>query len=110
MEQSPSRVTNQEIIRLLWNHKVHYCVHNSLPLIHILSQMNPVHNLPPSFLRSILILFSYLRRGLPSGPFSSGFPTKIFYAFRVSPMRATCPVHVNLLDLITLIFGEAYKL
>jgi len=35
-----------------------------------------------------------LRLIISSGLLSSGFPTKIFYAFRISPMRATRPVHV----------------
>jgi hypothetical protein len=40
------RSAYQEIIRILWNAKIHYRVHNSLSLIRILSQMNPV---PPLF-------------------------------------------------------------
>jgi hypothetical protein len=54
MEQSPSWEANshsasQEISCILWNPKVHYCVHMSLPLAHILSQMHPVHTFPSSF-------------------------------------------------------------
>jgi hypothetical protein len=44
------------------------------PLVPILSQIEPVH---PTSLRTILILFTHLRLGLPSGLFPSGFPTNI---------------------------------
>jgi hypothetical protein len=58
-----------------------------LPLVTILSQMNPV--LYSISLRSILILSSYLHLGLPTHLFPSGFPTKTLYAFHFFSMHAT---------------------
>jgi hypothetical protein len=64
-----------------------------------------------TFLRSILLLSFHLHPGLPSGLFSSGFPTKTLYECFSSPMRPTCAAHPILLDFsILIIFGEEYKL
>jgi hypothetical protein len=62
-------------------------------------------------LTSVLTLFYHLSLGLPSFICSPGFRTKILYAFLISFIRATCPVHLILFDLIILIMcREVWKL
>jgi hypothetical protein len=63
----------------------------------------------PISLRTILIWFSHLCLGLHSGLFPSDARTKTLYTFPFSPMHATCPSRLILLDLISL-FDEEYKL
>ena len=84
MVQSPSWEVNwfaasQEIPRITRNPKVHYRTHKRRHLS--LSWASPIQSiyLPPTSWRSILILSTHLRPGLPSGLFPSGFPTKTLY-------------------------------
>ena len=81
MEQSPSWEANrfsasQEMPRILWNPKIHYRIHKCSPPVPIQSQLDPVHTPTSFFLRSILILVSHLRLGLPSGLFLHVSPPK----------------------------------
>jgi hypothetical protein len=73
--ETASCAATQELPSILWYPKVHYRVHKTTPLVHILSQIDPVHTNPSHL--SILMSFTHRRLRLPSGPFSSGFPSNI---------------------------------
>ena len=73
-------------------------------------QIDPVLASHPTSQKSILILSSHLRLGLSSILLPSDFPTKTIYAPLFFLIRATCPAHLSLLDLITrIIFDENYR-
>jgi hypothetical protein len=73
------------------------------------SQMHPVHTFHPISQRYIVILSPHLFVGRTSSRLLSGFLIKS--VFLICPLCAMCPIHLILLNLITLIiFSEAYKL
>ena len=114
MEHSPSWEANsssvsQQIPYILWNPKVHYHVHN-WPPVHILSQINSIHNLLNEFCKINFNIIHPSTPSHPSGLFPSGFSSKTPYSPLLSPIHAACPSHPILIYLITqIIFGEAYR-
>jgi hypothetical protein len=79
-----SHSASQEIPRILRNPKVYYCIHESPPLVSILSQMNPVHSHPNYFPKII----SNIILALPDGLLPSGFSNQVLCTF-IFRMRTT---------------------
>jgi hypothetical protein len=109
MEQSPFWAANSQIPRIYGTRSFITAFTSARHLS--LSRASSIYSIPshPTSWRSILILSSHLRQGLPSGLFPPGFPTKTLYTPLLSPIRATCPAHL-ILDFVTrTILSEEYR-
>jgi hypothetical protein len=115
MDLIPTRETvscavTQKLPSILMNPKIHFCVHKRLPLVPILSQINPVHTTSSHFSK---IHFNIVHP--PTSWSSQRFPSfqlsQYLICIPLLHIRAICPVHLIFLDLISLIIlGEEYKL
>jgi len=92
--QSNIRSACQEIIRLIWNPKVHYHVHKGTPLVPVLSQMNPVHILSIYFFK---IRSNIIRPSKPrSSEWSLSHVSHAFYMLRrINPSLFDHPTNIS---------------
>jgi hypothetical protein len=74
--ETKSSTANHEIPWVLHNPEVHYLIHNSMPLVPVLTHMNPVHAFLSSFFKTYV---NIILPSIPSSPkqfFPSGLTTK----------------------------------
>ena len=115
MVQSPSWEANwfaasQEIPRILWNPKDHYRTHKPPSPVPILGQPNPVHIATSHVLEIHPDIIHPSTPRSPQWSLSLRFPNQDPIHPLSSPIRATCPAHLILLDFITrTLLGEEYK-
>ena len=113
MEQSPSWEASrfsasQEIPHISGNPKIHYFSHKCPPPVPILNQLDPVHNPTSQFLKINLNIILPSTPGSPHWSLSFRFPHQ--HHVHPSPIRATCPAHLILLDFTTrTISGKEYR-
>ena len=116
MEHSPSWEANrfavsQEIPRILCNPKIHYHIHKYMPIVPILSQLDPVHTPISHFLKIHLNII------LPSAPRSHKFSLSLRFPHQnpvyPSPLPHyilhSPPISFFLIFVTCTILGEQYR-
>ena len=99
-----SLLTLVHFLHGLWIPDIQFTINKGSPIISILNRINPIPCINTYFFK-IHSNINFPCLGLPKGLFPVGLPDKILKTLLPSSILATCPAHLNLLDLI-----ETYKL
>jgi len=98
MEQGPSSAANslsasQESPWILQSPRAHYRIRVLPPLIHVFSQINPVNDLPPCFLKVHSNTLFQSTTGSSKWFISLRFPYQNIVFTPPNPILVTCPAH-----------------
>jgi len=113
-EQSPSWEANsssaiQKIPCIFRDFRLHYCHHNSLPLVNILTQMTQAHAFPLYFFNTHFNITFPSALWFSNLPLSLRFPCQKPVCTSLLPICTMWPTHLILLHFKTqIIFGEEY--
>ena len=112
--EDSSSLANQEFPRIFWNSKIHYRVYKSpqfvFQFVFNLSQINPSHvHRTEIFNTHFNINPQSTTRSFNWSLFPQVSVPKTLCVPLLISIRATCPAHHILLDLVALIFGEEWK-
>ena len=113
-EQSPWESkrfsARQKTPRCLWNPKVQYSTHKCQPTVPILSHFDPVRAPTSHFLKIHLSIILLSTPGSYKWSLSLRYPHQNLYSTFHSPIRATYPSHLIVLDFITTaIMDQVYR-
>jgi len=100
---------NQEILRILWNSKVHYHFYKSPIHTPLIEQSSPFYVLVPYILNIHFNIILSSTSAFHVVHFTQVSPTKNLYIPLLSSIRATCCAHQIRLQLITRIFDEVNR-
>jgi len=85
--EANSSSASRETTAVIWNSNVYCRFHNSPPLVHILSHINPVHAIPSCFSK-ICFKSYHIRLGFPSDFFLQVSPAKSGIHFSIRPHKS----------------------